>query len=235
MNYEHSTLQSPIDPVKPMGMLVCHACRTMDRQRSQWQLKTTSGHSCPGSPHLQLQSLTSVLQQHSRPSTNTTMLANNSTEKSIFSPPLKLSACPPHVHDNLVASAKSASRWYGSNFLRVNLDKYKTATLENKNDPMESIIIIIDEHEIATTNCLKLHGLSIDNNRRFDENINTISKRISQRVGVLMRLKDMISTDTKLQLFKEAILPYLTYCHLIWHFYRASDVRKARTYTGKST
>ena len=27
-------------------------------------------------------------------------------------------------------------------------------------------------------------------------------------------------------LFKAAILPYLTYCHLVWHFCRASDSRK---------
>ena len=36
----------------------------------------------------------------------------------------------------------------------------------------------------------------------------------------------MIPTDTKLKLFKAAILPYLTYSHLVWHFCRASDTRK---------
>ena len=33
-------------------------------------------------------------------------------------------------------------------------------------------------------------------------------------------------TAAKLQLFKAAILPYLTYCHLTWYFCRASDTRK---------
>ena len=41
-----------------------------------------------------------------------------------------------------------------------------------------------------------------------------------------MRLKNLIPTGTKLQLFKAAILPYLTYCHIVWHFCRASDIRK---------
>ena len=30
----------------------------------------------------------------------------------------------------------------------------------------------------------------------------------------------------QLLLYKSSILPYLTYCHLIWHFCKASDARK---------
>jgi len=41
-----------------------------------------------------------------------------------------------------------------------------------------------------------------------------------------MRPRNLIPTGTKLQLFKAAILPYLTYSHLVWHFCRASDNRK---------
>ena len=41
-----------------------------------------------------------------------------------------------------------------------------------------------------------------------------------------MRLRNVLPTGTRLQLFKAAILPYLTYCHLVWHFCRASDSRK---------
>ena len=31
---------------------------------------------------------------------------------------------------------------------------------------------------------------------------------------------------TQLQLYKSAVLPYLTYCHLVWNFCRVSDARK---------
>lgn len=44
--------------------------------------------------------------------------------------------------------------------------------------------------------------------------------------GLLNRLKNLIPTSAKLQLFKCAIIPHLTYCHLVWHFSRASDWRK---------
>ena len=41
-----------------------------------------------------------------------------------------------------------------------------------------------------------------------------------------MRLRNLIPTSTKLTLFKAAILPHLTYCHLVWNFCRESDNRK---------
>ena len=41
-----------------------------------------------------------------------------------------------------------------------------------------------------------------------------------------MRLKKLIPTNAKLTLYKSAIFPYLTYCHLTWHFCTASDKRK---------
>ena len=41
-----------------------------------------------------------------------------------------------------------------------------------------------------------------------------------------MRLTNLIPTIAKLVLFKTAILPYLTYSQLVWHFCRASDSLK---------
>ena len=41
-----------------------------------------------------------------------------------------------------------------------------------------------------------------------------------------MRLRNLIPTTAKLVLLKSDILPYLTYCHLVWHFCRASDTRR---------
>ena len=79
---------------------------------------------------------------------------------------------------------------------------------------------------IRTSDSLKILGVTIDNKLNFNEHINDVCKKASQRVGVIMRLRNLISTTAKLVLFKSAILPYLTYCHLFWHFCRASDTRR---------
>ena len=41
-----------------------------------------------------------------------------------------------------------------------------------------------------------------------------------------MRLHNLIPCQTKLILYKTAIMPHLTYCHLVWNFFKSSDERK---------
>ena len=73
---------------------------------------------------------------------------------------------------------------------------------------------------------MKLLGVRIDSKFKFTGHISTICKEASQRISVLMRLRNLIPTRAKLILFKSAVLPYFTYCHLVWHFCRCSDGRK---------
>lgn len=121
------------------------------------------------------------------------------------------------VNDSLTQSAIDASEWYTSNFLKGNIDKYRVLMLGSKLD--SNINIIIDDDKAVTSiDCLELLGMSIDRHIRFDEHISIIYKKSSERVGVLMQLRNLISTGSKLQLFKAAILPYVTYLHLAWHF-----------------
>lgn len=51
-------------------------------------------------------------------------------------------------------------------------------------------------------------------------------KKASQRIAVLMQLGKLIPTKAKLQSYKVAVLLYITYCHLVSPFCRASDSRK---------
>ena len=71
-----------------------------------------------------------------------------------------------------------------------------------------------------------LLGIAVDCKLNFNEHICNVCRKASQRIGVIMRLRNLIPTEAKLQLYKSAILPHLTYCHLVWHFCRASDTRK---------
>jgi len=81
-------------------------------------------------------------------------------------------------------------------------------------------------HIMASDN-LELLGVTIDCGLNFNLHISNVCKKASQRIVVIMRLQwNLIPTEAKLHLFKEAILPHLTYCHLVWHFCRASDARR---------
>ena len=63
------------------------------------------------------------------------------------------------------------------------------------------------------TDKLSLLGVSIDCYLNFSNHINSITKKASQRIGVLIRLKNLIPTAAKLQLYKAATLPHQTHCH----------------------
>ena len=120
------------------------------------------------------------------------------------------------------------SKWYKDNFLNGNYDKYNLILLgrKNKNEDSQSINVKIDEQVIKSSPDLKLLGVTLDDELSFSTHISDICKKASKKVGVLVRLRNMIPREAKLQLYKSAILPNLTYCHIVWHFCKASDARK---------
>ena len=127
------------------------------------------------------------------------------------------------VQRNLQDCAINATAWYDGNFLKGNFKKYGSMTIGKNKENMK---IAVKEFEVESYECLKLLGVYIDSQLNFTEHISSVCKKGSQRVGVIMRLRNLIPTSAKLQLYKAAVLPHLTYCHTIWHFCKASDSRK---------
>ena len=84
----------------------------------------------------------------------------------------------------------------------------------------------IDGHAIKSTPDLKLLGVTLDDKLKYNIHISDICKLASKKVSVLVRLRKMITSQDKHQLYKSAILPNLTYCHTVWYFCKASDARK---------
>ena len=80
---------------------------------------------------------------------------------------------------------------------------------------------------------LELLGATVDCGLNFNLHIGNVCKKASQRIGVIMRLRNLIPTEAKLNLFKAAILPHLTYCHLVGHFCRASDTPRLERVQGR--
>ena len=56
--------------------------------------------------------------------------------------------------------------------------------------------------------------------------VSNVCKKAPRQVRVISRLRNMIPTKAKLQIYKSAILPHLTYCQTVWHFCCSSDSRK---------
>ena len=128
---------------------------------------------------------------------------------------------------SLLSEGNKITRWYmyQENLLQVNVQKYQSMLLH------ESEANNINLHtgvNIEKLNSFKLFGVLLDSGINFSEHISSVCKKASQQMRVLRRLRKLMPTHAnKLQLYKAAILPHLTYCSTIWHFCRASDKRKA--------
>ena len=84
----------------------------------------------------------------------------------------------------------------------------------------------IDSRVVKSSDKLIILGVNIDDKLTFSEHIKDISKRANKKVGVLLRLRNLIPCSAKLQLYKFGILPYMTYCDVVWHFCKPPDKRK---------
>ena len=94
----------------------------------------------------------------------------------------------------LKKSANLATKWYDSNLLARNLMKYQVMNLGFS---QSSSNIYINGEEIRTTENLKLLGVTLDLKLNFSDHITSICKKASQRIGVLMRLRNLIPMKSK--------------------------------------
>ena len=132
------------------------------------------------------------------------------------------------VESTLVTQGQQALLWYRNNLLLANPDKFQALKINPRNidaDKKDSVLTIADD-EIMKTEQIKLLVVNIDDNLNFTQHISEICTKASQKVRVLMRLRNLIPYQAKLILYKTAIMPHLTYCHLVWNFFKSSDGRK---------
>ena len=59
-------------------------------------------------------------------------------------------------------------------------------------------------------------GVTIDNQLSWDEQIDNISKKVSQGISVLQRAKQFVKNDTLQLLYNSLVQPYFDYCSLVW-------------------
>ena len=120
-------------------------------------------------------------------------------------------------------------QWYKENLLQANPQKYQILTIDpqpSRKTPGCIMTMEFDGHEVKSSDYLKILGVTNDSKLTFSEHIREICKTTSCNVGVLLRLRNLIPRSAKLQLYKSNILPHLTYCDVVWHFYKSSDKKK---------
>ena len=76
--------------------------------------------------------------------------------------------------------------------------------------------ILLDNVNINRTNEAKFLGVIIDEHLSWKSHITYIKGKIAKNIGIMNRLKFLLSEKTLLSLYSMLVLPYLNYCNIIW-------------------
>ena len=111
---------------------------------------------------------------------------------------------------------EQALSWNSKNFLLATPEKFQSMNINPRKLDKEKSDITLNIHDphIVKAKQIKLLGVTIDDDLNFTEHIREIYTKASKKVGVLNRLRNLISCRAKLLLYKCFIMPQLTYCHL---------------------
>ena len=130
-----------------------------------------------------------------------------------------------YSHDNLETLVRTVnlelpkvSVWLKCNKLSLNVKKtnfmhFKHTNTHTGNFPHN---IIIDNIPLERKKSTKFLGVLIDVNLNWNEQIRHIITCISRNVGILYKTKHYLPKNILVMLYNSLILPYVSYCNLVW-------------------
>ena len=108
--------------------------------------------------------------------------------------------------------------WFLDNKLLINFNKTNYMIFKQKNKVIDEnlINIHIENNDINKVTSVKFLGVKIDNKLTWKDHVDDISRKISSVIGILNKLKFILPLPILINLYNTMILPYLTYCNIIW-------------------
>ena len=125
----------------------------------------------------------------------------------------------PSQHEKVINhELKKISNWFKLNWLSLNIDKANFMIFKNKhsNKPDLNFKIEIDDKNIEKVDVTKFLGIFIDENLSWKSQTSHISKIVSKYNGIIRKIRPYLNQDSLHTLYNTLVLPYLSYCILVW-------------------
>ena len=104
----------------------------------------------------------------------------------------------------------SINSWLKANRLCLNIDKTKYMLFYLKEKPLD-VNLLIDTIPIGRTDVHKFLGVHIDDRLTFNTHISKLCVKISRGIGILRRLKPLVSSNVLKQLYFAFIYSHFSY------------------------
>ena len=125
---------------------------------------------------------------------------------------------PTRVGYLLNSELEKVNSWFLTNKLLINFSKTNYMIFKPRNRIIDEnlINIYINNNEINRVTNVKFLGIKIDNKLTWKDHVNEISQKISSPSVIMNRLKFILPIPILNNLYNTTILPYLSYCNIIW-------------------
>ena len=120
--------------------------------------------------------------------------------------------------NSLQFNTNSLLTWFDNNFFKLNPDKCKLLITNHIDD----ISINVNNTVIKAEKSVKLLGVTIDNELKFNEHITNICKKANLKLHALARISHLMDKEKLRLLMKAFIESQFQYCPLIWMFHSRS-------------
>ena len=132
------------------------------------------------------------------------------------------------VLDKLKNCSELAIAWFKSNYMKLNEEKCELLVCGYR---FEQLWIKVGDNKTWEKSLVKLLGVTIDNELKFDKYVAEICAKTNRKLSVQLRLSKFLCLDKRRTLFKSFIEAQFKYCPLIWMFCsRSSNKKISRLY-----
>ncbi len=144
------------------------------------------------------------------------------------------SDCPEELENNLNSDLCKISGYFNINRLSLNVPKCEFMLIGTYQSPlakMPEMSIHISNEPLHKVTISKYLGMFIDSNFKWDDHINNMIPKISAKISILRSLRNIVPTDTLIQIYNEIFQLHLEYVDVVYD--SASQIAKTDSRSSK--
>ena len=134
------------------------------------------------------------------------------------------------IAEKLKSDLTAIKLWLNMNKLFINADKTNIMLIGTsaklRSVQYNPFNITIDDHELKQVSHAKCLGVVIDDELRFQKQVNTVIQKVSYKIALFRRIKPFLDIYTLNTLYKALIQPLFDYCGVAWYGRFVSDTER---------
>ena len=124
------------------------------------------------------------------------------------------------VEEKIRPDIDAVSMWAKENKMKMHPAKTKYSIISTRqkiaNSAKQSLDLSVDGMQLTKVESERVLGVYIDSHLTWNEHIDTLRRKLLQRIAILARARKYIPTKYRLLLYNASIKPLFTYCCTVW-------------------